>query len=166
MCVAFEWAWTYLPAHEEKQMTEPYEREVVRQETVAAAPVAPVTPVAAVAPVSTSRTSIYREGASDDRVVAVIWWVVGLVDTLIAIRFLLKMFGANVGSAFVAFMYALTDPLVAPFHGIFNTASAGRSVLEPESIVAILIYTLIGWGIVSLIRLMYRNRRTTTTVVD
>jgi hypothetical protein len=31
--------------------------------------------------------------------------------------------------------------------------------------VAIIIYTLIGWGIVSLIRLLARNR-TTTTVVD
>lgn len=144
-------------------MTESSEREVVRQETTAGQPVVPVTPVAAV---STSRTSVYRESSGNDGVVAAVWWVVGLIDTLIAIRFLLKMFGANTGSAFVAFMYALTDPLVAPFHGIFNTAAAGRSVFEPESIVAILIYSLIGWGIVSLIRLMRRNRRTTTTVVD
>ncbi|HEY8678510.1 MAG TPA: YggT family protein [Candidatus Dormibacteraeota bacterium] len=147
-------------------MTEPYEREVVRQETTAGQPVVPVTPVTPVAPVSTSRTSVYRESGVNDGVIAAVWWVVGLIDTLIAIRFLLKMFGANTGSAFVAFMYALTDPLVAPFHGIFNTAAAGRSVFEPESIVAILIYSLIGWGIVSLIRLMRRNRRTTTTVVD
>jgi uncharacterized protein YggT (Ycf19 family) len=141
-------------------MTEPYDREVVRQETVTGTPVAPI------APMRSSRTDIYRSGAYyNDRVVQVVWWVVGLIDTLIAIRFLLKMFGANTASAFVGFMYALTDPLVAPFHGIFNTAAAGRSVFEPESIVAIIIYTLIGWGIVSLIRLLARNR-TTTTVVD
>jgi uncharacterized protein YggT (Ycf19 family) len=139
-------------------MTEPYDREVVRQETVTGQPVTPV------APVRTSRTDIYRSGAANDRAIQVVWWVVGLIDTLIAIRFLLKMFGANTASAFVSFMYALTDPLVAPFHGIFNTGSAGRSVFEPESIVAIIIYTLIGWGIVSLIRLLARNR--TTTVVD
>jgi uncharacterized protein YggT (Ycf19 family) len=149
-------------------MTEPYDREVVRQETVTGQPVTPVAPVAAVtpvAPVRTSRTDIYRSGGYNDRTVQIVWWVVGLIDTLIAIRFLLKMFGANTTSAFVSFMYALTDPMVAPFHGIFNTAAAGRSVFEPESIVAIIIYTLIGWGIVSLIRLMARNR-TTTTVVD
>jgi uncharacterized protein YggT (Ycf19 family) len=139
-------------------MTEPYDREVVRQETVTGQPVAPV------APVRTSRTDIYRSGVANDRAIQVVWWIVGLIDTLIAIRFLLKMFGANTASAFVSFMYALTDPLVAPFHGIFNTAAAGRSVFEPESIVAIIIYTLIGWGIVSLIRLLARNR--TTTVVD
>ncbi len=146
-------------------MPETYDREVVRQETTAGQPVTPVTPVAPVGTTSSSRTSVYRSGATNDRTVQVVWWIVGLIDTLIAIRFLLKMFGANTASAFVGFMYALTDPLVAPFHGIFNTAAAGRSVFEPESIVAIIIYTLIGWGIVSLIRLMARNR-TTTTVVD
>jgi hypothetical protein len=31
---------------------------------------------------------------------------------------------------------------------------SGRSILEPESVVAIAIYTLIGWGLASLIRLM------------
>jgi uncharacterized protein YggT (Ycf19 family) len=144
-------------------MAESYDREVVRQETTAGQPVTPVTPV--VGTTSSSRTSVYRSGATNDRAIQVVWWIVGLIDTLIAIRFLLKMFGANTASAFVSFMYALTDPLVAPFHGIFNTAAAGRSVFEPESIVAIIIYTLIGWGIVSLIRLLARNR-TTTTVVD
>jgi uncharacterized protein YggT (Ycf19 family) len=146
-------------------MAETYDREVVRQETAAGQPVAPVTPVAPVSSSTSSRTSTYRSGASNDRAIQVVWWIVGLIDTLIAIRFLLKMFGANTASAFVSFMYALTDPLVAPFHGIFNTAAAGRSVFEPESIVAIIIYTLIGWGIVSLIRLLARNR-STTTVVD
>ncbi|MDQ6882641.1 MAG: YggT family protein [Candidatus Dormibacteraeota bacterium] len=146
-------------------MAEYNEREVIRQETTTGQPVTPVTPVAPVAGVRTSRTDIYRSGAGNERVAQVVWWVVGLIDTLIAIRFLLKMFGASTASAFVSFMYALTDPLVAPFHGIFNTASQGRSVFEPESVVAIIIYTLIGWGIVSLIRLMARNR-TKTTVVD
>ncbi|MEO6797142.1 MAG: YggT family protein [Candidatus Dormibacter sp.] len=146
-------------------MAETYDREVVRQETATGQPVTPVTPVAPAGTTSSSRTSVYRSGATNDRTIQVVWWIVGLIDTLIAIRFLLKMFGANTASAFVSFMYALTDPLVAPFHGIFNTAAAGRSVFEPESVVAIIIYSLIGWGIVSLIRLMARNR-TTTTVVD
>ena len=87
--------------------------------------------------------------------------MVALIDTLILIRFILKLLGASMAAGFVQFMYSITDGLVAPFHGIFNTTAAGRSVLEPESLVAIAIYTLIGWGIVSLIRLMTRPRRTT-----
>jgi len=50
--------------------------------------------------------------------------------------------------------------MVAPFHGIFNAAVQGRSIPEPESLVAIAIDSLIGWGIVSLIRMMTRPRGT------
>jgi hypothetical protein len=86
---------------------------------------------------------------------------VGFLDVLIAIRFVLKLFGAN-PAPFVRFMYDLTWPLVAPFHGIFNSDQVGRSVLESESLVAMAIYALIGWGIVSLIRLMTTPSSTTT----
>jgi hypothetical protein len=147
-------------------MADSYDREVVRQETTTGEPVrpvAPATPVTPVAPVTTSRTAIYREGGNNTRVIQTVWWIVGFIDVLIAIRFVLKLFGAN-PAPFVRFMYDVTWPLVAPFHGIFNTAQEGRSILEPESLVAMAIYALIGWGIVSLIRLMSRPRSTTTTV--
>jgi hypothetical protein len=144
-------------------MADSYDREVVRQETTTGEPVRPVTPVTPVTTSSTSRTAVYRESTSSNRTIQIIWWVVGLLDTLIAIRFLLKVFGAN-PAPFVRFMYDLTWPLVAPFHGIFNSDQAGRSVFEPESLVAILIYLLIGWGIVSLIRILSRPRSTTTVV--
>lgn len=144
-------------------MPDSYDREVVRQETTTGEPVRPVPPVTPVAPVTTSRTAVYREGGTNFRAIQIVWWIVGFVDVLIAIRFLLKMFGAN-PAPFVRFMYDLTWPLVAPFHGIFNTDQVGRSVFEPEALVAIGIYTLIGWGIVSLIRIMSRPRSTTTVV--
>ena len=144
-------------------MADSYDREVVRQETTTGEPARPVAPITPVTPVTTSRTAIHTEGSSTNRTMQIIWWVVGLIDVLIAIRFLLKLFGAN-PAPFVRFMYDLTWPLVAPFHGIFNTAQEGRSILEPESLVAMAIYALIGWGIVSLIRLMSRPRSTTTVV--
>lgn len=147
-------------------MADSYDREVVRQETTTGEPVRPVAPATPVTPVttsSTSRTAIHTEGSSTNRTTQIIWWVVGFIDVLIAIRFLLKLFGAN-PAPFVRFMYDLTWPFVAPFHGIFNTAQEGRSILEPESLVAMAIYALIGWGIVSLIRLVSRPRSTTTVV--
>jgi hypothetical protein len=144
-------------------MADSYDREVVRQETTTGEPVRPVVPVTPAAPVTTSRTAVYRESGNNTRVIQIVWWVVGFIDVLIALRFLLKMFGAN-PAPFVRFMYDLTWPLVAPFHGIFNTDQVGRSVFEAESLVAIVIYTLIGWGIVSLIRIMARPRSSTTVV--
>jgi uncharacterized protein YggT (Ycf19 family) len=138
-------------------MTDHTEREVVRQESVG--PAAPVTPV-------TSSRTVTSYRSYDDRIILAVWWVVGFLNTIIAIRFLLKLFGASTQSSFVRFMYDITAPLVAPFHGIFNTVSEGRAVLEPESLVAMVIYTLIGWGIISLIRLIKRNRSSSTTLVE
>ncbi len=142
-------------------MGDSYDREIVREETSTGDPVRP----APVAPVTTSHRSVYREGGYNTRAVQAVWWIVGFIDVLVAIRFVLKLFGANLAAPFVRFMYDVTWPLVAPFHGIFNTAQEGRSILEPESLVALAIYALIGWGIVSAIRLMTRPR-STTTVVD
>ena len=144
-------------------MADSYDREVVRQETTTGEPVRPAEPVTPVAPVTTSRTSIYRESGNNTRVIQTVWWIVGFVEVLIAIRFVLKLFGAN-PAPFVRFMYDLTWPFVAPFHGIFNTAQEGKSILEPESLVAMAIYALIGWGIVSLIRLLSRPSSSTTDV--
>ena len=142
-------------------MGDSYDREIVRQETTTGEQVAAARPVA---PVSTTRTSVYRGTGGSYRAIQAVWWIVGFLNVLIAIRFVLKLFGAN-PAPFVRFMYDVTWPLVAPFHGIFNSDQVGRSVLEPESLVAIAIYSLIGWGIVSLIRLM-TGPSSTTTVVD
>ena len=117
------------------------------------------------APTTSTRVTELRP-TSNYKAEQAIWFVVGVVDALLIIRFLLKLLGASLASGFVRFMYDLTAVLVAPFHGIFNTVTSGRSVLEPESVVAIAIYTLIGWGLAALIRLMTtRNRVTRDTNV-
>src|SRR5438552_18557709 len=144
-------------------MPDSYDREVVRQQTATAEPVRPVAPVTPLTTSSPSRTAVYREGGYNTRAIQAVWWIVGFIDVLIAIRFVLKLFGAN-PAPFVRFMYDVTWPFVAPFHGIFNTDQVGRSILEPESPVAIAIYTLIGWGIVSLIRLLTGPPSSTTVV--
>lgn len=140
-------------------MADSYEREVIREDTASGEPVPPATPARPVTTTS-SRTAYYRSGGYNSRAVAAVWWIVGFIDVLIAIRFLLKLLGAN-PAPFVRFIYDVTWPLVSWFHGIFNTDQVGRSVLEPESLVAIAVYTLIGWGIVSFIRILGRPPRTT-----
>jgi len=142
-------------------MAEVLEQETVRQETTGVQPAASEQTSPSSAGTSrVSRTSVTsaRVGDANDRAIQVVWWIVGFVDVVLAIRFILKVLGGSTVSGFVTFMYDITQPLVAPFHGIFNTAVQGRSILEPESLVAIAIYSLIGWGLVSLIRMMTRTR--------
>jgi hypothetical protein len=86
-----------------------------------------------------------------------VWLLAGVVDALLIIRFAFKLLGASTQASFVTFIYNLTQVFVAPFHGIFNTAASGRNVFEPESLVAIAIYSLIGWGLASLVRVVTRG---------
>ncbi len=75
-----------------------------------------------------------------------VWLLAGLIDALLIIRLVFKMLGASSQSGFVRFIYDLTQLLIAPFHGIFNTTASNGMVFEPETLVAIAIYPLIGWG--------------------
>lgn len=88
------------------------------------------------------------------RAVQVTWFVIALIATLIALRFALKLLGASPQAEFVGFIYGVTAPLVAPFRGIFADSAQGFFVFEPSSLVALVIYLLIGWAIVALIKIL------------
>jgi hypothetical protein len=104
---------------------------------------------------TTTETTTVRP-AYNLRAVQAVWLVTGIVTALIVIRFTFKLLAASTQASFVTFIYNLTQLLVAPFHGIFNTEASGRNVFEPESVVAIVIYLLIGWGLASLVRVVTR----------
>ena len=97
--------------------------------------------------------------AYDPRAERIVWLVTAVVDVLLAMRFIFKLLGASTQSAFVALLYGLTAPLAAPFQGMFGSPAQAGSVLEPASLVALIIYALIGWAIVSLIRIRHSRRR-------
>jgi uncharacterized protein YggT (Ycf19 family) len=92
------------------------------------------------------------------RAVQVIWFVTSLITTLIVIRFVLKLLGASLQSGFVTLIYGLTDGLVAPFRAIFPAAAGQSSTLDVASLVAIVIYALVGFGLVSLVKLITSPR--------
>ena len=79
------------------------------------------------------------------RVTQLVYWVFGLIEGLIAIRFVLKALGASPSAGFAQFIYGITGPLVAPFAGLFGNPSSQGSVLELNSIVALIVYGLLAW---------------------
>jgi uncharacterized protein YggT (Ycf19 family) len=91
-----------------------------------------------------------RRGATEKWVQA-IHLVAGVVVGLIGIRFVLKALGANPNADFGYFIYAITEPLVAPFAGLFGTPAANGVVIEPQSLIAMVVYALLGWLIGRLI---------------
>jgi hypothetical protein len=105
---------------------------------------------------TTTETTTVRSAYSV-RAEQALWLVTGIITALLIIRFAFKLLAASTQASFVTFIYDLTQMFVAPFHGIFNTAASGRNVFEPESVVAIVIYLLIGWGLASLVRVVTRG---------
>jgi hypothetical protein len=106
-------------------------------------------PVSAPAPVAIS-----EEGRYNFRAAAVVGFIVGAVDIIIAARFLGKLFGASAQSAFVNFIYQVSGVLVAPFQGIFGNGGSKTNSFETSDLVAIVAYAVIGWGLVMLIRII------------
>jgi uncharacterized protein YggT (Ycf19 family) len=54
-------------------------------------------------------------------------------------------------------IYNLTDAMVAPFRAIFPTAATGSTV-DIAALVGIVVYALVGWGLVSLVKLITAPR--------
>jgi len=87
----------------------------------------------------------------------IVWYILGIVEILLAFRFVLKLLGANPNSGFVDFIYSVSGILTAPFDNIFNVASTKsgdiHAVFEPSILVAAAVYALIAWGIVKLVNI-------------
>ena len=91
----------------------------------------------------------------------VVYYILGIIEVLLGFRLVFKLLGANPGSVFVSFIYEKTQVLLVPFNAIFRTESTPgietTAVLEPSTIIAMVVYTLIAWGIVKLF-IVFRGR--------
>jgi len=90
------------------------------------------------------------------RVTRYVWYVFYVIEALLALRLILKLLGANPGAAFTDLVYGASGVFVAPFRYVFSAPAAGGSVLELSTILALVVYWLIAWGIVKFV-VMNRN---------
>jgi hypothetical protein len=111
-------------------------------------------PVSAPVSAPAEHSSMANQAAYNFRAAAVVAFIVGVVDIFIAARFLGKLLGASAHSAFVSFIYQVSSPMVAPFTGIFGDTGSKTNTFETASLVAIVVYAVIGWGIIVLIRIV------------
>ena len=88
------------------------------------------------------------------RVIALVFTV---LEVLLLVRFTFKLLGANADQAFVSAIYGITEPLVAPFRGIF-AQPAGTPVVEIATLLSIVFFVLVAALIVALVR-AYTGRR-------
>lgn len=80
----------------------------------------------------------------------VVWYLLGLIEIFLALRFFLKMFAANIAAGFTGFIYTVTEPLTMPFSTVFRISRVEGNVFEWTTLLAIAVYAIIAWGIVKL----------------
>jgi hypothetical protein len=97
------------------------------------------------------------------RTTQAVYLIFGVIEGLIAIRFVLKALGANSAAGFAEFIYGITAPLVAPFYGLFGSPAAQGSVLEIYALVALIVYALIAWLITKMVWIMVGETRSAIT---
>lgn len=126
----------------EQQVTET--REAVTQ-----------TPGGAVRDTTTATTAT---GSGYSTAARIISFITGLILALLAMRFVLSLLGAKQTNAFADLIYSVTYPLVAPFFGLFGyTMQYGVARFELETLVAMVVYALMGYGLTKLVTIG-RNR--------
>jgi uncharacterized membrane protein len=107
----------------------------------------------------------YREALY--KVSQFIWLLFGALEALIGIRVILMLIGANPASWFAAFVYQLSSLFLWPFSNLVANPAFGNNVLEITSLIAMIVYPLIGWAIVRLIWvLFYRTPTSQVTTYD
>lgn len=89
----------------------------------------------------------------------IIWLVLGLVEAVIALRVVFKLIGVNAANSFAALLYSVSNFFVAPFASLTGTPAAGGMVLEISSIIAMIIYLLIGWALERIVYVLFYRPR-------
>lgn len=104
-----------------------------------------------------TKTVPEKEATKTQTAEYLIYFFFGFLEILLAFRLVLKLTGASQSSGFVRAIYAISGLFILPFEGIFRRGFASgietTAVLEPSTIVAILVYILLAWGIVKLVRI-------------
>ena len=86
-------------------------------------------------------------------------WFLWVLETMLILRFILKMFGADPGNLFAGFLFALTDIILVPFQGIVPSPSLhpGRQAFEFSTLIAGAIYFLVFYALRRFLHILISN---------
>lgn len=77
------------------------------------------------------------------RGVQAVWYLLGLVEIVLALRFVLHVRAANPSAGFTQFVYGVSLPFVVPFQAVFPASGAQGYVFEWTTLLAMAVYWLL-----------------------
>jgi len=78
----------------------------------------------------------------------IVWYILGILEALLAFRFVLKLLGANGAAGFTSLIYGITQPFASPFLSVFRITKVQGSVFEWTTILAMIVYWLIAMAMI------------------
>src|SRR4030042_4796480 len=88
-----------------------------------------------------------------------IWLLLGLLEAALALRVIFKLVGVNAANSFATLLYNVTDFFLAPFASLARSPAAGGMVLEVSTIIAMIVYLLIGWALERIVYVFFYRPR-------
>ena len=138
--------------HDTTERVERYERERVVERPAYTSPSASNVNVGPTTGVVARNDAVWAV----TRIVTLLFTV---LEVLLLLRFILKLFGANANQPLVSGLYRLTEPLVRPFQGIFPEPS-GPPALDLAALLAVAFFFLIAALVVAIVRAVTSPRAT------
>jgi uncharacterized protein YggT (Ycf19 family) len=83
--------------------------------------------------------------------------VLTVIEFLLSIRFILKFFNVGSSSQFVSWIYGTSASLVAPFSGIIAPLNIAGFTIDFTTLIALIIYGLVGGIILRLLSYISRG---------
>lgn len=93
----------------------------------------------------------------------ILYTALALLEVLLGMRFVLKLIAANAASGFATFLYGITWLFVTPFTGLVGEPTSGGTIFEVTTLIAMGVYALVVWGIVSVIPIVMDRPSARTT---
>lgn len=81
----------------------------------------------------------------------IVWFILGVIEVLLAFRLLLKLLIANPGAGFTSFIYSITYLFVTPFLSVFGKTEVLGSIFEWTTLLAMFVYWVLALGLIKLL---------------
>ena len=82
----------------------------------------------------------------------IMYTLLGILEILLGLRFVLKLIAANSDSGFTVFIYGITGLFMSPFNAIIGTPTFGGSSFEATTLIAMAVYALFFWVLVRVLQ--------------
>lgn len=81
----------------------------------------------------------------------IVWYTLGIIEILLAFRFIFKLLGANPAAGFSKLVYGITYIFAAPFLAVFRSSRIVEgSIFEWTTLLAMFVYWVLAIGIIKI----------------